>query len=60
MIRLVMERAGLTLWPMLSFILFLVSSVVILIWLYRPGSVVFYRDLANLALGNDQPQARKN
>jgi cbb3-type cytochrome oxidase subunit 3 len=52
-IRLVMERAGLTFWPMFSLVLFLVSSGCMLAWLYRPGSKAFYGQLANLALGND-------
>ncbi|MDB5104902.1 MAG: hypothetical protein JWP91_2591 [Fibrobacteres bacterium] len=51
MIRLVMERSGLTMWPVLSFVIFLVSCAVMLIWLYRPGSGDFYGNLARMALG---------
>lgn len=54
MIRLVMERAGLTLWPMLSLLIFMTSSLAMVIWLYRPGSKAFYRDLAQLALDEDK------
>jgi cbb3-type cytochrome oxidase subunit 3 len=54
MIRLVMERAGLTLWPMLSLLIFLASSLAIVIWLYRPGSKTFYQNLARMALDEDQ------
>lgn len=53
MIRLVMERAGLTFWPVFSFVLFLTSSAVMLLWLYRPGSRAFYGHLASLALGDE-------
>jgi cbb3-type cytochrome oxidase subunit 3 len=60
MIRLVMERAGLTFWPVFSFVLFLVSSIAILVWLYRPGSAAFYMNLAKLALDDDRPPARKD
>ncbi len=53
MIRLVMERAGLTFWPMFSLVLFMVSSGCMIAWLYRPGSKAFYGHLAGLALGSD-------
>ncbi len=53
MIRLVMERAGLTFWPVFSFVLFLTSSAVMLAWLYRPGSASFYGALSRLALNGD-------
>lgn len=52
MIRLVMERSGLTLWPVLSFVIFLVTCAFMLIWLYRPGSSTFYSNLSRMALGN--------
>jgi hypothetical protein len=57
MIRLVMERSGLTFWPVFSFVLFLVSSGCMLAWLYRPGSKGFYGDLSRLAL--DESASRK-
>lgn len=59
MIRLVMEHAGLTLWPILSFALFLISSGAILIWLYRPGSTAFYGKLANLVVDDNTTQNEK-
>ena len=54
MIRLVMERAGLTLWPVLSFVIFLVSSGLMVAWLYRPGAAPFYGKLARMALGETE------
>ncbi len=60
MIRLVMENAGLTFWPLFSFVLFLVSSTLIVIWLYRPGSKAFYSDLALLAVTEDNHPSGKN
>lgn len=53
MIRLVMERAGLTFWPMFSLVLFMVSSGCMIMWLYRPGSKAFYARLAGQALESD-------
>jgi hypothetical protein len=55
MIRLVMERSGLTFWPVFSLVLFVVSCAVMLIWLYRPGSAEFYGRVSRLALGSDEP-----
>ncbi len=60
MIRLVMERAGLTFWPICSFMIFLISCTAMLIWLYRPGSAVFYANLSKLALGNEEPKKGKD
>ena len=59
MIRLVMERSGLTFWPVLSFVIFLVSCVLMLAWLYRPGAAPFYGRLARMALGEDRNDAEK-
>ena len=50
MIRQVMEGAGLTLWPILSFIIFLASCGFMLLWLYRPGSTPVYGRMARMAL----------
>ncbi len=50
MIRLVMESAGLTFWPVFSFVIFLASSATMLLWLFRPGSAPFYGRLSRLAL----------
>ena len=57
MIRLVMESAGLTLWPVLSFIVFFASSLIMVAWLYRPGSKRFYGSLSRMALGEPMPTA---
>lgn len=53
MIRQVMEGAGLTLWPILSFIIFLTSCGFMLLWLYRPGSTPVYGRMARMALENE-------
>jgi cbb3-type cytochrome oxidase subunit 3 len=58
-IRLVMEGAGLTFWPMFSLVLFLASSGAMLAWLYRPGSRAFYGNLARLALDQDAAGKRE-
>lgn len=55
MIRLVMERADLTFWPVFSLVLFVVSCAAMLVWLFRPGSSEFYDRVSRLALGDDQP-----
>jgi hypothetical protein len=51
MMRLVMENAGLTFWPVLSFVIFLASCSLMVIWLYRPGAGNFYGRLARMAMG---------
>lgn len=53
MIRQVMEGAGLTFWPILSFIIFLASSGFILLWLFRPGSTPVYARMSRMALENE-------
>lgn len=53
MIRLVMEGAGLTIWPVLSFIIFFASCMLMLLWLYRPGSAPIYRRMARMALDGE-------
>lgn len=57
MIRQVMEGAGLTFWPVLSFVIFLVSCAFMLLWLYRPGSAPLYGSMAKMAL-DDEDGAR--
>jgi len=47
---MVMESAGLTLWPVLSFVIFVVSCLAMILWLYRPGSSAFYGGLSRMAL----------
>lgn len=59
MIRLVMERADLTFWPVFSLVLFVVSCSAMLVWLFRPGSSEFYDRVSRLALGDDQPAPGK-
>jgi hypothetical protein len=56
MIRQVMEGAGLTLWPILSFIIFLTSCGFMLLWLYRPGSAPIYGRMARMALENEDEE----
>jgi hypothetical protein len=53
MIRQVMEGAGLTFWPVLSFIIFMASCACMLLWLYRPGSSPIYGRMASMALDGD-------
>ncbi len=60
MMRLVMERAGLTMWPILSFVIFLASMIGMVIWLYRPGSAAFYDRLSRQALGNGNGNGNVN
>lgn len=50
MLRLVLEGAGLSLWPVISLLIFFGTSLGVLIWIYRPGSAEFYRRLGVLAL----------
>ncbi|MCD6023257.1 MAG: hypothetical protein K0Q91_173 [Fibrobacteria bacterium] len=53
--RLVMESAGLTFWPSLSLALFMGSCLVMLAWLFRPGSRDFYRAMSGIALNDAEP-----
>jgi hypothetical protein len=50
MLRLVMEGSGLSLWPAISLVVFVLTSLAVLYWIYRPGSADFYRRLGGLAL----------
>lgn len=54
--RIVMENAGLSFWPALSLVIFFVTTLGVLVWIYRPGSREFYSKLGGLAL-EDQPRA---
>jgi hypothetical protein len=54
MIRQVMEGAGLTLWPILSLLLFTLSSAVMIAWMFRKGSDGFYGRLSQMALDDAQ------
>lgn len=58
MIRLVMERADLTIWPVLSFLVFFASSALMVAWLYRPGSARFYGGLSRMALGGNEQDGK--
>jgi cbb3-type cytochrome oxidase subunit 3 len=55
MMRIVMEQAGLTFWPALSLVIFLIVSLATLLWLYRPGSRDFYRKMSDIALQDGSP-----
>jgi cbb3-type cytochrome oxidase subunit 3 len=55
MLRLVLEGANLSLWPIISLVIFFGTSLGVLLWIYRPGSSEFYRQLGGLAL---EDQAR--
>ncbi len=54
MLRLVMENAGLSLWPALSLLIFFGSTLGVLLWIFRPGSSDFYRHLGALALQDNR------
>ena len=56
MMRIVMENAGLSFWPVLSLVIFFATTLGVLAWLYRPGARDFYRKLAGLAV-EDQSRA---
>jgi len=61
MMRLVMEGAGLTFWPSLSLVIFLVSCAVLLVWLFRPGARAFYHAMGDIALQDVEstPESRR-
>jgi|GEM_PF-1875554 len=48
MLRLVMEGADLSLWPAISLVVFMLTTLAVLYWIYRPGSADFYRHLASM------------
>lgn len=50
MLRLVLENAGLALWPAVSLLIFFGTTLCVLAWIYRPGSADFYRRLGGLVL----------
>jgi len=52
MIRQVMEGAGLTLWPILSLLIFTLSSGAMIVWMFRSGSKGFYDRLSRMALSD--------
>ena len=49
MIRMVMENAGLALWPVLSLLIFGGALVAMILWVYRSGSEELYSRLGALA-----------
>jgi cbb3-type cytochrome oxidase subunit 3 len=53
MMRWVMERSGLTMWPILSLLIFTISSAIMIAWMFRRGSKEFYAQVAQLALGDN-------
>lgn len=56
MMRIVMENAGLTFWPAMSLLIFFATTLAVLVWIFRPGSRDFYRNMGGLAL-EDQSRA---
>ncbi len=50
MIREVMESASLTLWPVLSLLIFTSSTAVMTAWIFRRGSRRHYDRMGNLPL----------
>jgi cbb3-type cytochrome oxidase subunit 3 len=51
----VMSGAHLTLWPIISLVIFFTCSLIMLWWLFRKGSDTIYEDLRQSVL-EDQPQ----
>lgn len=59
MLRLVMEGSGLSLWPAISLVVFMLTTLAVLYWIYRPGSADFYRRLGMMIL-DDKTGERSN
>lgn len=53
MIREVMQEANLVIWPMITLVLFFVSMLIMLLWVYRKGSNRVYDNLSQLVLEED-------
>jgi hypothetical protein len=58
--RVVMENAGLSFWPALSLLIFFVSTLGVLLWIFRPGSSEFYRKLGRKPLEDGSGKATKD
>jgi cbb3-type cytochrome oxidase subunit 3 len=56
MMRIVMEGARLTLWPSFSLAIFMISTLVMLVWIFRPGSRTFYQTMSSIALDDAEPK----
>jgi cbb3-type cytochrome oxidase subunit 3 len=54
MVRQVMETAGLTLFPMISLILFFLLSLSVVLWTWRKGSKNFYQSFSEIALTDEE------
>jgi len=50
MIRIVMENAGLAIWPILSLFIFGGACLAMVLWVYRSGSSDVYQRLSAMAL----------
>ncbi len=50
MTNLVLENAGLTLWPILSLFIFGTACIAMVLWVCRSGSSHLYRQLGQMAL----------
>lgn len=59
MIREVMQEANLVVWPMITLVLFFVSMLVMLLWVWRKGSEEVYEDLSQLVLEEDNYVSEK-
>jgi hypothetical protein len=55
MLRLVLEGANLSIWPLISLLIFFGTTMLMLLWIYRPGSADFYRQLGGLVLEDKAP-----
>lgn len=60
MMRNVMESSGLALWPVLSLVLFAAFTLALVLWLYRRGSALHYREMSGLALGGNGTDAESS
>jgi hypothetical protein len=54
MIREVMERADLTIWPMITLVIFTVVTILMLLWIFRKGSASLYKEMSVMALDESE------
>lgn len=59
MIREVMEAANLVIWPMITLVLFFVSMLAMLLWVWRKDSEKVYGHLSQLVLEEDVDVSQK-
>ena len=50
MMREVMQAANLTIWPVISLVIFSIVAVLVLMWIYRKGSAEIYEAMSYQAL----------